>query len=111
MCIRLKSPCYVYLIKFDQYTNLEIQTISHLPLISMIKSLFQSLNAFSSTTQKDIYIIFHQNALIVANEIIIIIIIIIIQNKVDKYVVPSQKKVMLEYKTLLAKMAKAYVKL
>jgi hypothetical protein len=76
----------------------------------MIKSLFQSLNAFSSTTQKDIYIIFHQNALIVANEIIIIII-IIIQNKVDKYVVPSQKKVMLEYKTLLAKMAKAYVKL
>jgi hypothetical protein len=74
----------------------------------MIKSLFQSLNAFSSTTQKDIYIIFHQNALIVANEIIIII---IIQNKVDKYVVPSQKKVMLEYKTLLAKMAKAYVKL
>ncbi len=108
MCIRLKSPCYVCLIKFDQYTNLEIQTISHLPLISMIKSLFQSLNAFSSTTQKDIYIIFHQNALIVANEIIIII---IIQNKVDKYVVPSQKKVMLEYKTLLAKMAKAYVKL
>jgi hypothetical protein len=77
----------------------------------MIKSLFQSLNAFSSRTQKDIYIIFHQNALIVANEIIIIIIIIIIQNKVDKYVVPSQKKVMLEYKTLLAKMAKAYVKL
>jgi len=75
----------------------------------MIKSLFQSLNAFSSRTQKDIYIIFHQNALIVANEIIIII--IIIQNKVDKYVVPSQKKVMLEYKTLLAKMAKAYVKL
>jgi hypothetical protein len=76
------------LINFDQYTNLEIQTISHLPLVSMIKSLFQSLNAFSPTTQKDIYIIFHQNALIVANEIFKKK-----QNKtMDKYVVPSQKK-------------------